>query len=111
MSALLERRIKARQRIVEIDGHRFVLRRPTEYDRVRNAERTVLEYAAEMVDDCNLTEADLFDGGSAEVAVPFDRALFFDWLSEHSRFWKPLTEALADMVKTHDEQLEAAAKN
>lgn len=111
MSALLERRIKARQRIVEIDGHRFVLRRPTAYDRVRNADRTVLEYVAEMVDDCNLSEADLFEGGSAEVAVPFERALFFDWLSEHSAYWKPLSEALADMVKAHDDKLEAAAKN
>lgn len=112
MSAdLLKRRIAARQRIKEAGGHRFTLRRPTEFEMVKFSGMTRLEYLCACIDDCDLTEADVVDGGSSELAVPFDRALLFDWMQEHPELWIPLADELAAMVSAHRASLEEAAKN
>lgn len=111
MSDLLKRRIAARQRIKEAGSHTFTLRRPTEFEKVKFASLTVLEYLCECIDDCDLTEADLIDGGSAEIKVPFERGLLFDWLQEKPSLWKPLMDELLTMVDGHAAALEEAAKN
>lgn len=111
MSDLLARRIAARQRIKQAGGHTFTLRRPTEFEKVKFSSLTVLEYLCECIDDCDLSEADLFDGGSADLKIPFERGLLFDWLQEKPELWKPLMDELGDMAKTHAAALEAAAKN
>lgn len=112
MSAdLLKRRIAARQRVKEAAGHRFTLRRPTEFETVKFSRLTRLEYLCECIDDCDLTEADVIAGGSPEVAVPFDRALLFDWMQEHPELWIALADELADMVSAHRAALEEASKN
>lgn len=110
-SDLLKRRVAARQRIKQVGGHSFTLRRPTKFELVKYASLTVLDYLCECVDDCDLTEADVVSNGSAEVKLPFDRALFRDWLYERDDLWGPLTEELKDMVKTHSAALEEDAKN
>lgn len=112
MSAdLLKRRIAARQRNKEAGGKRFTLRRPTEFELVRHAGSTRLEFLCACIDDCNLTEADVVSNGNAEVAVPFDRDLVFDWLQEQPDLWKPLSDELNDMLRVHREAREEAAKN
>ncbi|MDO9007222.1 MAG: hypothetical protein Q8K57_13440 [Thiobacillus sp.] len=112
MSAdLLKRRIAARQRNKELEGKTFTLRRPTEFELVKYANSSRLEFLAACIDDVNLTEADVISNGSAEVPVPFDRALVFDWLQEHSEMWKPLSNEVNDMLRVHREAQEEAAKN
>lgn len=111
MKTPIERRIAARQRIVEAGGKQITLRRPTEYEKVKHQNLPLLEYICQFVDDCPLTEADLFDGGSAEVHVPFDRDLFMDWLFEQTDLWSPLVNALNDMVAQHEARHEEALKN
>lgn len=111
MSDLLKRRIAARQRIKEAGGHTFTLRRPTEFEKVKFASLTMLEYLSQCIDDCDLTEADLFDGGNSEAKVPFERGLLFDWLQENPELWTPLMDELRSMVDSHAATLEEAAKN
>lgn len=107
---LLQRRIAARQLIVESGGRQFTLRRPTEYEMVKHAESSVLEFLAACIDDVALTESDLVEGG-APAPVPFDRALVFDWLQEKPDLWRPLSDALNAMLVTHREAMEGAEKN
>lgn len=111
MNDLLKKRIASRQRIKTEGGHSFTLRRPTEFEKVRYSELTMLEYLCQMIDDCDLTEADLVANGSAEVKVPFERALFTDWMQEHPELWLPLFTELGDMVKAHAAERDDALKN
>lgn len=111
MKTALERRLAARQRIVPVGGKQVTLRRPTEYEKVRHGHLPLLEYVCQFVDACPLSEADLFDGGSAEIDVPFEREVFQDWIQDKPDMWKPLAEALGEMVKQHDEASAAAVKN
>lgn len=111
MSDLLKRRIASRQRIKEVGGHSFTLRRPTEFEMVKFSGLTNLEYLCACLDDCDLTEADLVANGNPEIAVQFDSALVFDWLQEQPDLWKPLSDELRDMVNAHRATLEEAAKN
>lgn len=111
MKTLLERRIAARQRIVELVGKQITLRRPTEYEKAKYYRLPPIEYVCQFVDDCPLTEADLFDGGNAETPVPFDRALFADWLAEKPDLWKPLVDALGELNAQHEAARAEALKN
>lgn len=110
MKTPLERRIAARQRIVEVEGKAITLRRPTEYEKIKFSGLPVLEYLVNFVDDCPLTEADLFEGGS-DAAMVFDRDVFQDWLFERPAMWKPLADALGDMIRQHEEATDTAVKN
>jgi hypothetical protein len=112
MSAdLLKRRIAARQRNKLAGGKTFTLRRPTEFEQVKFSDQPRLEFLAACIDNVDLTEADLFNGGSAEIAVPFDRALVLDWLQEHSELWRPLSDEINDMLVAHLNEMGSAAKN
>lgn len=110
MRSDLERRIAARQSTVEAGGHTFTLRRPTEFERVRHGNLPLLDYLCEFIDAADLTEADLFAGGTSEL-VAFDRALVRDWLYDQPDLWKPLAEALSALVAAHDARAEAELKN
>ena len=110
MKTALERRIAARQTTVEAGGHTFTLRRPTEFEKIRHCNLPLLDYLCEFIDAANLTEADLFAGGTAEL-VEFDRALVRDWLYEQPDLWKPLSEALSALVAAHETRVEAELKN
>ena len=110
MKSAIERRIAARQSTVEAGGHTFTLRRPTEFEKVRHGGLSLLDYLCEFIDAADLTEADLFAGGTSEP-VAFDRALVRDWLYDQPDLWKPLTEALAALVSAHDARVEAELKN
>jgi hypothetical protein len=111
MKTALERRLAARQQIVEVGGKQVTLRRPTEYEKVLHGNLPLLEYVCQFVDACELSEADLFDGGSAEVLVPFEREVFQDWILDKPDMWKPLAEALGEMVKRYQEANADALKN
>ena len=111
MKSNYERRIAARQRIVELSGKQITLRRPTEYEKVKHGGLPLLEYICQFVDACQLTDADLFDGGSPDLEVPFDRDVFQDWLFEKPDLWKPLADALNDMVAQHEQARSEAVKN
>lgn len=110
MRSDLERRIAARQSTVEAGGHTFTLRRPTEFEKIKHGNLSLLDYLCEFIDAADLTEADLFSGGTSEL-VAFDRALVRDWLYEQTDLWKPLTEALAAMVAAHEARAEGELKN
>lgn len=111
MNDLLSKRIASRQRNKTEGGHTFVLRRPTEFEKLKFSELTMLEYLCQLVDDCDLTEADLIGNGRAEVKVPFERALFSDWMQEHPELWNPLLLELRDMVKVYEDAQGEAVKN
>jgi len=111
MKTPLERRIAARQRVVDAGGKSITLRRPTEYEKVKHGDLPMLEYISQFVDDCPLTEADLFPGGSADLPVPFSQPLFLDWASEHPELWAPLMNAISEMVAQHEQARDEALKN
>lgn len=111
MKSNLQRRIAARQRVIEAGGKKITLRRPTEYEKVKHSDLPLLEYICKFVDDCPLSEADIFEGGSADLPIDFDAALFQDWLFEQPDLWAPLMNALSEMVAAYDAAREAGLKN
>lgn len=110
MADLLARRRAARETVVEIGGHKWTLRRPTDYERLHLADKTPFEIVCKFLVGWTLTGVELVPGGDP-VAVPFDSDLASDWLADHPELWGPLTQALADAIKAHDDAREGASKN
>lgn len=110
MADLLARRRAARETTVEAGGHKWTLRRPTDYERLRLENKTPFEIVCGFVVGWSLTGVDLVPGGDP-TPVPFDAELAADYLADHPELWGPLTQALADAIKAHDDAREGAAKN
>lgn len=108
--AALDKRLKAREMVVDLLGHRYTLRRPTAKQRIDAAGGTRLDLARACVVGWDLTGLDLLPGGDA-LPMPFDRDLWDDWLDDAPDLWLPLIEAVEDLIARHDAALEAAAKN
>lgn len=108
--SLLQKRRAAREFTVEAGGRSWTLRRPTAYERIGLEALTPFEILCRFLVGWNLTSLDLVAGGDGHP-LPFDAELAADYLAEQPELWKPLTKALGDAIKAHDDALEAAAKN
>ena len=110
MADLLTQRRAARETRIDVDGHTWTLRRPTAYERIGLSGLTPLEILCRFVTGWTLTGIDLVPGGDPSP-IPFDADLASDYLADTPSLWEPLTQALGDAIKAHDDALEAAAKN
>lgn len=110
MSDLLARRRAARETVVEAGGHKWTLRRPTDYERIQLTGKSSFEILCSFLVGWSLTGIDLIPGGDP-VAVPFDPDLAADWLADHPELWDVLSQALVDAINAHDAAREGAAKN
>ncbi len=110
--SLLDQRIKARISTVEADGRVFSIRRPTDEEALKIARDGVdmLDVVRSFTVGWDLSELDIVSSGTSEK-VPFDAALFSDWIADQPHLWVPIGEAILNAFKAHVEKREAAVKN
>lgn len=108
--SLLEKRLAARQTTVEAGGHKFTIRRPTAYERASMGGKAPFDLLCQFIVGWDLQAIDLIPGGDP-VPAEINPALLADYLADVPELWEPLTLALADTIKLHDEAVEAAGKN
>lgn len=108
--SLLDKRQAARQSVVEAGGFKFTIRRPTAYERASIGGQAPFDLLCKFVVGWNLNEIDLIPGGSPTPAA-FDSELLADYLADNPELWEPLTVALAESIRIHDEAVGNAAKN
>ena len=113
MSDLLARIRKSRESMVEVDGYRLTVRRPTDWQalQMHQDESTVFDVAREyVVDWSGVKESDLLkSGGSDEIA--FDADLWAEWLSDNDQFILPIYSAVMESYTAHRNKKETASKN
>lgn len=108
--ALIEKLRRSREFTVEVGGHKFTARRPTDCDAIELAGIGPVEFVRRFVIGWNLSELDVIPGGGPD-AVPFDADLWAEWISDRPELWEPLAIPIMDAYSRHVEQREAAAKN
>lgn|SRR5574340_97302 len=108
--SLLAKRQASRETVVDAGGHKWTLRRPTAYERLQLEGKTAFEIVCQFLAGWDISELDLVPGGAPTPAA-FDSELAADYLADHPELWNPLTKALGDAIRAHDDALEAAAKN
>lgn len=109
--SLIEKIRKARESVVEVNGRKFTIRRPTEAEQAAmysgQASRLTLVHHA--VVGWDLQEIDLVPGGSP-IALPFDAALWVEYVDDRSELWQPLADAVRAAINAHNEEVERAVK-
>lgn len=104
--ALVAKIRKARERVVEVAGHKYTVRRPTdEYVVFQKAPERV-DFLREVVVGWDLQEIDLIPGGSPEP-VAFTPELWAEYIVDHPELWEPLglaaIEGYNEFVKARDD--------
>lgn len=110
MSALAEKLRRARESSVEVDGHRFTVRRPTDAEAVTLGACTPLELVRQFVVGWNLREIDLIPGGSPVEAV-FTADLWAEYVADQPQLWGPLSQEILEAYGRHASARETAEKN
>lgn len=111
MSVLSEKIRKARERRVEVGGHIFVIRRPTDVEMMGFAKsRQPTDLLRFVVGWDRVRELDLLPGGDPHPA-PFDSDACTEWLSDRADLLSPVVDAVMESYQSHKSALEDAAKN
>ena len=110
--SLIDKIRKARETVVEADGHQFTVRRPTDEDAMRMSSNGdgLLSIVKEFTVGWDLSELDLIPGGGPEK-VAFNAALFAEWVADQPAVWEPLGNAILASYKAHADKRDAAVKN
>lgn len=108
--ALIEKLRKARELTIEAGGHKFIARRPTDSDALELVGIKPIEFVQRFVVGWDLVELDVIAGGGPET-VPFDPALWSDWVADHPELWQPISSAIMDAYTRHVQMREESAKN
>jgi hypothetical protein len=113
MNPLIEKIRKARQTRVTVDGKTFIVRRPTDWEAIEMAgggESRQMDFIERFVEGWEgITELDLIPSGDS-VPVPFDHALFVEWIADQPKYWGDLTSAITKEYSAHAESLVASEK-
>ena len=110
---ILEEKIrKAREVGVEADGRKFTIRRPTDEEMAiwRETGDSLVAAVKRFVIGWELVELDLIPGGGPEK-VPFNSALFAEWVADQPAVWTPLGHAILESYKAHAAKRDVAVKN
>lgn len=113
MSDLGERMRKAREAQVEVNGHKYTIRRPTEAQRaewLRNEGISPLELVRRCVISWDLLETDLLAGGNP-IPAEFTADAFAEYVNDKIDLWEPLSEAIKQAIESRLGSLEDAKKN
>ena len=110
--SLIDKIRKAREIETEADGRKFTIRRPTDEDMatIRASGDSLLAVVKRFVIGWELVELDIIPGGGPEK-VPFDSALFAEWVADQPDVWEPLGTAILNAYKAHSDKRDAAVKN
>lgn len=112
MGSLAEKIRKAREQLVEADGHQFTIRRPTDAERAEWFSRdgiSPLELVRRSVVDWDLTELDLIPGGSPTPA-DFSHEAFAEYVNDKPELWSPLRDAIMAAINNRLDALADAKK-
>jgi len=109
--SLVEKIRKARESIVEVDGKKFTIRRPTEADMSLMFSQgwSRIELVRKFVVGWNLQEIDLIPGGDP-IAVNFDTDLWVEYVNDKAALWAPIADAIKASITEHNEKVERAEK-
>jgi len=102
--------LRARESKVEVEGKTFTIRRPTDADAASMGGAAPLEAIRRHVVGWTLQEHEVIPGGGADP-VPFDAAVFGEWVADQPALWEPLGMAILDAYKQHVDRRSEAAKN
>ena len=108
--ALIEKIRKAREQNVTAGGHTFTVRRPTDGELAYLPDNQTYTLLCRFVVGWDFHELDIIPGGGPEP-VPFDAAVWAEWIGDRSDLWLELGAPLLTSYKAHEESLRAAAKN
>lgn len=111
MSDIIKRLRKAREATLEIDGHTYTYRRPTdaEASKFSSNDIGVVDIVRVFVIGWDLTEADLLPSGGSDP-VPFSPELWREYVDDKPNLWPPLFEAIVASYSKHQEAIERAGK-
>lgn len=116
MDAALKRAwLAAREQWVTVGRHQFLVRRPTEMQIAKWQGQRALDVTFEIVSKCvfgwrGVTEADLIPGGASDE-LEFDAEAFGHLASDRPDIWRPLSEAVWQMVADYRARLEKTQGN
>lgn len=111
--SLLDKIRKARETQVEVNGHTYTVRRPTDMDMAEISGHggvPVKELMRRFVIGWDLKEIDLISGGNP-VPAPFDAELLVEFMADRPDDWADLVKTVKDGYADHVARREAAAKN
>lgn len=107
---LIEKIRRARETGVDVDGRKYVVRRPTDEEALGLSGVQLVEVVKRFTVGWSLAEIDLIPGGGPDP-VPFDPALFAEWVADRPEVWGPLSAAILDAYKAHSDKRDGAVKN
>lgn len=110
--SLLTQRQRARESTIELEGHSFTIRRPTDEEALQISANNdnMIAIVKRFVIGWDLTELDLVPGGGGDKAA-FDSDLFADWVADQPALWVTLGEAILAAYHAHAAARQATLKN
>jgi hypothetical protein len=94
--SLIDKLRKARETVVEVEGFKFTIRRPTDEEAISLRNITFVDVVKRyVVGWSGVQELHLIPGGDPRE-VPFDADLWREWCTDHPEFWQPLSSAILD---------------
>ena len=109
---LLEKIRASRESVVDAEGKKFTIRRPTEAEQItlfRQEGINSLDMVRLFVVGWNLQEIDLISGGSP-VSVEFNAQVWAEYVNDKPALWVPLSDAITQSILSHREKVESAVK-
>lgn len=109
---LLKRMRSARERWVDIDGYRFLIRRPTVYQIARwraSGDDELVLLAQAIVGWDNVRERDLIPSGADEL-VPYDHDVLAEWISDKPELMSELMQSIASIISERERAIEEVEK-
>lgn len=110
MHALIDKLRRARERRVEVGGHSYTVRRPTDAEALRLGGSNYLDLVTRFTVGWDLREMDLVPGGG-DTPVDWDADLWAEWVADQPDLWPPLAQAILEAYQDHERARAAAAKN
>jgi hypothetical protein len=111
--ALVDKLRAMRELQVEVGGHKFTVRRPSDAERMQwltGDGMTPVDLIHKCVVAWDLKEVDLVPDGGAVPAV-FSSDLFLEYIQNQPDLWGPLSDAIITAIKDRVAQIESAKKN
>lgn len=103
---------QSRETIVEVDGKKFTIRRPSEAEQITLFKQdgiSSLDLVRLFVVGWDLQEIDLISGGSP-VSVDFNAEVWAEYVNDKPSLWVPLSDAITQSILSHREKVESAVK-
>jgi len=113
MTELIEKLRKARQQQITVEGVHFTVQRPTDLqiaEQGANNFRQSDVLQQYVVGWDQVTEITLGIPGGTASPVPFDSALFVEWVADNPNFWGPLCDKITELYQQHIKKLAANEK-